>query len=43
MISLLDETENLTDRHLQSIPLIHFIFITNFKLLLVIQNKMEQI
>ena len=38
MISLLDETDNLTDWHLQSIPLIHFIFIMSFKLLCIIQN-----
>ena len=43
VISLLDGTDNFTDWHLQSIHLIHFIFIMSFKLPWVIQNKMEQI
>ena len=31
MVILLDETDNFTDWHLQSIHLIHFNFVMNFK------------
>ena len=39
MVSLLDETDNLRDWQLQSILLIHFIFIMNFKLLFIKKSK----
>ena len=41
--SLLHQTHNMTDWHLQGIPLIYLIFIMSLKLLCVIQNKMEKI